>query len=62
MSEFVPEYVIEHAQTNLHPAYLSNQGDKAWWTKTNNGRFTVKSAWELLRYKKRRLKTWRTCG
>ncbi|KAG5599353.1 hypothetical protein H5410_030723 [Solanum commersonii] len=50
--EFFPDYVIDHVQTNLHPAYLSNQGDKAWRIETNNGKFTVKSAWDLLRYKK----------
>ncbi|KAG5585744.1 hypothetical protein H5410_046178 [Solanum commersonii] len=52
MREFIPDYVLDHVQTNLHPAYLSNQGDKAWWTETNNGKFTIKSAWEFFRLKK----------
>ncbi|KAG5585442.1 hypothetical protein H5410_045876, partial [Solanum commersonii] len=52
MREFIPDYVVHHVQTNLHPAYVSNQGDKAWWTETNNGMITIKLAWELLRCKK----------
>jgi len=50
MGELVPEYVL-HVQSNLHLAYLCNQGDEAWWTEINNGKFIVKSVWELLRYK-----------
>lgn len=30
MRGFVPEYVVDHVQANQHPAYLSNQVDKAW--------------------------------
>ena len=26
---FVPEYVVDHVQENLHPAYLSNKVDKS---------------------------------
>ncbi|KAG5585439.1 hypothetical protein H5410_045873 [Solanum commersonii] len=46
MGELVLEYVV-HVQSNLHLAYLCNQGDEAWWTKINNGKFTVISVWEL---------------
>ncbi|KAG5585449.1 hypothetical protein H5410_045883, partial [Solanum commersonii] len=35
IGELVPKYVV-HVQSNLHLAYLCNQGDEALWTETNN--------------------------
>ncbi|KAH0685852.1 hypothetical protein KY284_016405 [Solanum tuberosum] len=49
MKNYVPEYVVNHVTLNLCNVKLSGQSDKSWWTKTSTGKFSVKSAWELLR-------------
>ncbi|KAH0691451.1 hypothetical protein KY289_018809 [Solanum tuberosum] len=49
MKNYVPEYVVNHVTLNLCNVKLSGQSDKPWWTKTCTGKFSVKSAWELLR-------------
>ncbi|KAH0722268.1 hypothetical protein KY289_005312 [Solanum tuberosum] len=56
MRDFVLEYMVDHVQANLHPAYLSNKVDNAWRTEISNGKFTVKSVWGLLRIKKDKIK------
>ncbi|KAH0682950.1 hypothetical protein KY290_021538 [Solanum tuberosum] len=51
MQNYVPEHVVDHIRNNMSQLKLVNQGDKPWWTVTSNGKFSVKSAWELLRVK-----------
>uniref|UniRef100_A0A0V0IRF8 Putative ovule protein n=1 Tax=Solanum chacoense TaxID=4108 RepID=A0A0V0IRF8_SOLCH len=51
MQNYVAEHVVDHIRNNMSQLKLVNQGDKPWWTVTSNGKFSVKSAWELLRVK-----------
>ncbi|KAH0679056.1 hypothetical protein KY284_020141 [Solanum tuberosum] len=51
LEENVLEYVVDHIRLNMSHVKLIDQGDKPWWTKTRSGKFTVKSAWDLLRQK-----------
>ena len=55
--DFVPEYVVDHVQENLHPAYLSNKVDKSWWNEISNGKFTVKSV--LGTFEKQERQNWK---
>ncbi|PHU07815.1 hypothetical protein BC332_24304 [Capsicum chinense] len=45
----IPNYVVEHVRNNMGLVCYENVMDKAWWTKNSNGKFSTKSAWELLR-------------
>lgn len=33
----------------VEKSYLTNKNDKPWWTKSCDGKFCVKTSWELLR-------------
>lgn len=45
----VPFHVVEHVKQNMEYVKQTAESDKPWWIKTYSGKFTVKSAWELLR-------------
>lgn len=45
---YVPDYVIEHIKKNMSKTQLCDQADKLWWTKTSSGKFSIKSAWNML--------------
>jgi len=49
MQDHLPNNIIEHVRLNMGYIRLSGEVDKPWWTKSSNGKFTVKSAWDILR-------------
>lgn len=51
MQDHLPNNIVEHVRLNMQYIRQSGQGDKAWWTLSSTGKFTVKSAWELLRHR-----------
>ena len=51
MQSQFPNHILEHAKQNMDYFRQSDKGDRPWWIKTSSGKFTVKSAWNLLRKK-----------
>ncbi|MCD7450391.1 hypothetical protein HAX54_005735, partial [Datura stramonium] len=52
-----------HVKATMGNVQFSPQSDRPWWTKTENRKFSVKSAWELLRYKEdKEVRFNRDCG
>ncbi|XP_049406079.1 uncharacterized protein LOC125869665 [Solanum stenotomum] len=49
MQHHLPINVIDHVKQHLNHVRQSDEGDKPWWIKTSSGKFTVKSAWDVLR-------------
>ncbi|XP_059306203.1 uncharacterized protein LOC132057591 [Lycium ferocissimum] len=45
----LPEDIVQHIIQNIKPYLQQVDNDIAWWINTNNGEFTVKSAWDQLR-------------
>ncbi|XP_060202424.1 uncharacterized protein LOC132630840 [Lycium barbarum] len=48
----VPEEIIDHIRSKLILQEGERQCDKPWWMLTSAGKFTVSSAWEIIRQKK----------
>ncbi|KAH0730385.1 hypothetical protein KY290_001417 [Solanum tuberosum] len=49
---YVSEEMTEHIINNISPVISKGEQETPWWTNNANGRFSVKSAWELMRKKK----------
>ncbi|KAH0661693.1 hypothetical protein KY284_026624 [Solanum tuberosum] len=49
MQMHVPFHIVEHVKQNMEYVKQTAESDKPWWIKTYSGKFTVKSAWKLLR-------------
>lgn len=51
MKNHLPDHIISHVRKHMDHVRQSDMGDKPWWTKTSSGKFSVKSAWEIVRKK-----------
>ncbi|KAH0679665.1 hypothetical protein KY289_020902 [Solanum tuberosum] len=51
MYDHLPYHVVEHIRQHMDHIRRTDMGDKPWWIKTSTGKFSVKSAWEILRKK-----------
>ncbi|XP_060190628.1 uncharacterized protein LOC132619879 [Lycium barbarum] len=51
LQRLFPNDIVEHIRQELGHIVRSDDKDKSWWMETSSGKFTVKSAWELLRQK-----------
>lgn len=51
MYDHLPYHVVEHIRQHMDHIRQTDMGDKPWWIKTSTGKFSVKSAWEILRKK-----------
>ncbi|KAH0693072.1 hypothetical protein KY285_020169 [Solanum tuberosum] len=49
MQDYLPNHIVDHVRQSMSRVRQSNQMDKPWWIKSSTGKFTVKSAWEILR-------------
>lgn len=52
MKYFISESVIEYVKNQMNNVKVETVKDRIWQTKTNSAKFTIKSAWEMLRKKK----------
>ncbi|XP_049414633.1 uncharacterized protein LOC125877356 [Solanum stenotomum] len=55
LHENLSEEVSNHITSNLGRIQRSDESDKAWWMPTGTGKFSVGSAWELMRRKNDRV-------
>lgn len=53
MENYVPDYMLN----NMSQSKIVYQGGKPWWTNTSAELFILKSAYELLRNKKKSVRT-----
>lgn len=51
MHNQLPDHIMEHIKHHIDHIRPINMGDRLWWIKTSTGKFSVKSAWEILRNK-----------
>ncbi|XP_059284804.1 uncharacterized protein LOC132038098 [Lycium ferocissimum] len=51
LQQLLPGEIVNHIQEELLMKESSTLWDKAWWMMTSSGKFTVSSAWNLLRQK-----------
>ncbi|KAG5577323.1 hypothetical protein H5410_057457 [Solanum commersonii] len=51
MHDHLPDRIVEHIKHHMDHTRSINMGDKPGWIKTSTGKFSVKSAWEILRKK-----------
>ncbi|XP_060216649.1 uncharacterized protein LOC132644109 [Lycium barbarum] len=49
LQQLFPADVVEYILEDLELREISDQWDKPWWMMTSTGKFTVSSAWDLLR-------------
>lgn len=52
MKDEVPGDVVEHVREFMNYVCFEDKMDKPWWTRNSTGRFSAKSAWDLLRHRK----------
>ncbi|XP_060177905.1 uncharacterized protein LOC132607846 [Lycium barbarum] len=51
LMQLFPEDIVQHIIQEIDIKYASNEWDIPWWMMTSTGKFTVSSAWQLLRQK-----------
>lgn len=51
MYDHLPVHIVEHIRQHMDHIRQSDMGDRPWWINTSTGKFSVKSAWEILRNK-----------
>ncbi|XP_060210626.1 uncharacterized protein LOC132637573 [Lycium barbarum] len=51
LMQLFPEDIVQHIIQEIDIKYTSNEWDRPWWMMTSTGKFTVSSAWQLLRQK-----------
>ncbi|XP_060202349.1 uncharacterized protein LOC132630776 [Lycium barbarum] len=49
LQDLFPNDIVEHIRQELGHIVRFDGKDKSWWIETSSGKFTVKSAWDLLR-------------
>ncbi|KAH0679244.1 hypothetical protein KY284_020329 [Solanum tuberosum] len=49
MNDLLPPDVVENVRLCMGHVRQSNQVDNPWCLRTSSGKFTVKSAWEIIR-------------
>ncbi|XP_060183224.1 uncharacterized protein LOC132613196 [Lycium barbarum] len=49
--QMFPEDIVQHILQEIDIKCASNEWDRPWWMMTSTGKFTVSSAWHLLRQK-----------
>ncbi|XP_060195246.1 uncharacterized protein LOC132624493 [Lycium barbarum] len=49
MQSMIPGYVVEHVKQYFSNYTITDECDHPWWLMTTSGKFSVSSAWELLR-------------
>ncbi|XP_059288975.1 uncharacterized protein LOC132042454 [Lycium ferocissimum] len=47
--QLFPEDIVQHIMQEIDIKHASNEWDTPWWMMTSSGKFTVASAWKLLR-------------
>ncbi|XP_060200867.1 uncharacterized protein LOC132629156 [Lycium barbarum] len=51
LQQSFPADIVEHIKSDIYIEKLHGVWDRPWWMPTSTGKFTVNSAWEILRHK-----------
>lgn len=51
LQQSFPSDIVKHIKSEIHFEQLQGNWDKPWWMPTTTGKFTVNSAWDLMRHR-----------